>query len=185
MRYKIFILTLVAFIIAVSALSAAEKLKADGYDVRLSAATIELVFPDGSVLTTPLNFDGKSLDMLSATEGMARELLDEAYRQLGVKKSGALPKTYSLSQNSPNPFNPATTISYCVPEGKPVHVSVRIYDLRGRLLRTLVDDVKEAGSYSIFWDGRDEKGRRLPSGIYFYRMRTGDFTQTRKMVILK
>jgi len=185
MRFKIAILTLSAFLITASALSAVDKLKADGYNVRLSTSSIELVFPDGSVLTTPLNFDGKNLDMLSATEGMAGELLDEAYRQLGVEKSISLPKTYSLSQNSPNPFNPATTISYSLPEGNPVHVSIRIYDLRGRLLRTLVDCVKEAGSYSIFWDGRDEKGRRLSSGIYFYRMKAGDFVQTRKMVILK
>jgi hypothetical protein len=97
----------------------------------------------------------------------------------------ALPKAYSLAQNSPNPFNPSTTISYSVPEGNTDHVSLSVYDLRGRLIRTLVDQVREAGNYSVFWDGTDRFGRQVSSGVYFYRIRAGEFTQSRKMVLLK
>ena len=96
-----------------------------------------------------------------------------------------LPKVFSLAQNSPNPFNPATTISYSVPEGTSVQVTLKVYDIRGFLLRTLVDELREPGSYSVFWDGTDGTGRPVPSGIYLYRMQAGDFVQTRKMVLLK
>jgi hypothetical protein len=183
---KITVLALAVLLIVGSNLTAAEKLKADGYDVRLSASNIELVFPDGSVLTTPLNFDGKDIDMLSATDGMARELLDEAYRQLGLEKSATLPKAFALSQNSPNPFNPSTTISYSIPDNsQELAVKLSVYNIRGQLVITLVDDSQGPGTYNINWDGTDSLGRQVSSGVYFYRLVAGDFVSTRKMVVLK
>ncbi|HUU29014.1 MAG TPA: serine hydrolase [archaeon] len=103
----------------------------------------------------------------------------------GEAGAARLPKVFSLAQNSPNPFNPATTISYSVPEGNQEYVTLKVYDLRGRLVRTLVQDAREAGNYTVFWDGTDETGRRISSGVYLYRMKAGEFVQTRKMVILK
>jgi hypothetical protein len=98
----------------------------------------------------------------------------------------SLPRAFSLSQNVPNPFNPSTTISYSVPEEKGmVRVSLKVYNLRGQLVRTLVDEVQEAGGYNVFWDGRNDTGRQVASGIYMYRMQAGEFVQTRKMVLLK
>ena len=97
----------------------------------------------------------------------------------------ALPKAFALSQNAPNPFNPATTISYSIPEGVAGQVSLKVFDMRGRLVRTLVDEVKEAGNYTIFWDGAAENGNKVASGVYFYRMISGSFSQTRKMVLVK
>jgi flagellar hook assembly protein FlgD len=103
-----------------------------------------------------------------------------------VNATKALPKTFSLSQNNPNPFNPSTTISYEVPESSgSVKVVVAVYNIRGQKVITLVDGLKEAGQYSINWNGRDENGRRVSSGVYFYRMNAGDFTAVRKMVIVK
>jgi hypothetical protein len=99
--------------------------------------------------------------------------------------SATLPKAFSLSQNSPNPFNPSTTINYTVSEGEKVRVTIKIFDIRGKQIRTLVDEVKESGTYSVFWDGTDEKGSRISSGVYFYRMVAGEFDQIRKMVHLK
>ena len=97
-----------------------------------------------------------------------------------------LPKTFSLFPNRPNPFNPATAISYSVPESTSAeHVSIEVFDIRGRLLRVLVDGIKTGGEYSVFWDGRDEAGRILPSGAYLYRMKAGRFTATRKMLLVK
>jgi plastocyanin len=97
----------------------------------------------------------------------------------------SLPKAFSLAQNVPNPFNPSTTIKFDVPEGTPVTVSLKVYDIRGRLVNTLVNDIRQSGTYSVFWDGTDDLGRQVPSGVYFYRMQAGDFMQTRKMVLLK
>ncbi|MBN2288639.1 MAG: T9SS type A sorting domain-containing protein, partial [Candidatus Glassbacteria bacterium] len=96
-----------------------------------------------------------------------------------------LPKANTLSQNSPNPFNPATTISYTIAEGSTVYVTLNVYDIRGNLVRSLVNEAREAGTYNVFWDGTDEGGRSVSSGVYFYRIKAGDFNQTRKMVLLK
>ena len=95
------------------------------------------------------------------------------------------PKVISLSQNSPNPFNPFTTINYTIHEISSVHVTLKIYDLRGNLLRTLVSAIKDAGSYSVFWDGKDDSGRQVSSGVFLYRIQSGNFVHTRKMVLLK
>ncbi|HUU29431.1 MAG TPA: choice-of-anchor D domain-containing protein, partial [archaeon] len=95
------------------------------------------------------------------------------------------PKTFGLNQNFPNPFNPSTTIGYTVPESSIGNVSLRVYDIRGRLVRVLVEEMKEAGTFSVYWDGRDESGCLVPSGTYFYKMQTEDFFQIRKMILLK
>ena len=136
----------------------------------------EITFPDGSVMRFAR--DARTLKEIRATEGTAADLLDN--------RAGAyLPKAYALSQNKPNPFNPSTMISYAVPEGSQDQVTLKVYDLRGRLVRTLVDKVVGAGSYSVLWDGADENGRKVSSGVYLYRLKAGAFIQTRKMVLLK
>ncbi|HUU26381.1 MAG TPA: FlgD immunoglobulin-like domain containing protein [archaeon] len=99
-------------------------------------------------------------------------------------QSGA-PKAFSLEQNAPNPFNPSTTISYTVPEGSGGILTLKIYDLRGRLVCTLVDGLRGAGSYTVFWDGNDDRGRAAASGVYLYRLEARDFIGVRKMVLLK
>ncbi len=100
-------------------------------------------------------------------------------------RGGSLPKVFALGQNTPNPFNPSTSISFQVPQGESARVSLEIFNIRGMKVRTLIDAVREPGEYTLFWDGRDADGRKASSGVYFYRMRAGEFTQTRKMVILK
>ncbi len=104
----------------------------------------------------------------------------------GSSSSQNLPKAFSLSQNYPNPFNPSTTIRFDVPEGHAsVPVDISIYDLRGRLIRTLVDEEKPPGTYQVHWNGRDDMGTKVPSGVYLYRITAGDFISTRKMVMMK
>jgi probable HAF family extracellular repeat protein len=95
----------------------------------------------------------------------------------------AIPDKYSLEQNYPNPFNPATTIRYGLP--KEGHVTLKIYNLTGQEVRTLVDDVQSAGLRSLTWDGNDNLGQSIPSGLYIYRLVAGDFAQTRKMSLVK
>jgi len=93
------------------------------------------------------------------------------------------PKAYRLAQNFPNPFNPMTTIRYDM-KAKGL-VTVKIYDVAGRLVRTLVDDVKDAGAYSAVWDGRNNGGAGVASGIYFYKMETAGFSASKKLVMLR
>jgi hypothetical protein len=94
-----------------------------------------------------------------------------------------IPKATSLSQNFPNPFNPSTRIKYSLKEKG--LVSMRVYDVSGRLVRVLVNEVQEAGSYEAAWDGANDEGRPGATGVYFCRMETRDFERTLKMVMLR
>lgn len=93
------------------------------------------------------------------------------------------PPATALEQNHPNPFNPTTTISYTLPASG--HVALVVYDTAGRLVRTLVNEVRPAGIASVTWDGQRQDGSRAASGVYFYRLETTGQTLTRKMVLLK
>ncbi len=95
----------------------------------------------------------------------------------------ALPRHYRLDQNVPNPFNPETRISYTLADES--DVVLEVIDLLGRKVRTLVQDRLPAGDYQVIWDGTDNEGRQTASGIYFYRIQSGEFSQSRKMVLLK
>lgn len=90
---------------------------------------------------------------------------------------------FRLHQNHPNPFNPTTRIRFEV--GARVPVTLEVFDLRGALVRRLVNEERGPGSYVAEWDGRNEGGERVTTGVYFYRLSAGDFSETKKMVLLK
>ncbi len=90
-----------------------------------------------------------------------------------------------MSQNYPNPFNPTTKIKYFVPEGSVQRVSLVVYDVTGARVRTLVDGLVPGGKYTVEWNGRNDKEQLVGSGVYFYRLVERNFTQTRKMLLLK
>jgi len=94
-----------------------------------------------------------------------------------------IPARFALNQNYPNPFNPATTFEFEVPVASKIRLTV--YNLLGEAVRTLLDAPAEAGIHRATWDGKDDAGRSVVSGVYFYRMEAGDFVGTRKMVLLK
>ncbi len=94
-----------------------------------------------------------------------------------------IPAATSLSDNFPNPFNPSTRVRFGLKEKG--HVSLRIYDVSGRLVRILIDDIRDAGSYEAVWDGANDEGRATASGIYFCRMEAVDYERTLKMVLLR
>jgi hypothetical protein len=94
-----------------------------------------------------------------------------------------LPETYSLSQNYPNPFNPRTHISYELPVGS--HVTLTVYNILGQKVTTLVDKEMSAGRYVAEWDGASDGGRQVSSGVYLYKLEAGNFIKTRKMLLLK
>jgi hypothetical protein len=97
--------------------------------------------------------------------------------------SNILPTSYMLSQNYPNPFNPATNIEYSIPE-KGI-VKLQIFDILGRVVATLVDDVQDAGVYHSTWIGKTNNGIAASSGVYFYRLQSGNFSKTERMLLLK
>jgi lysophospholipase L1-like esterase len=106
-----------------------------------------------------------------------------------LSSSADIPKSFALAQNYPNPFNPSTSIRYDIPAerspGDVVPVLLQVYSLRGRLVRTLVDDVQVPGRYVVGWDGRDEKGEFSGSGVYLYRIQAGSHRATRRMTVVE
>jgi len=99
-----------------------------------------------------------------------------------------LPEVFSLSPNYPNPFNPATTIKFQLPEKNgtaTVRTVLRVYDILGRLVRTIVDEDMSPGFYTKQWDGLNDNGVGISSGVYFYSIMAGDFRQTKKMLLIK
>jgi hypothetical protein len=97
---------------------------------------------------------------------------------IDVDREDVLPAAYALTQNYPNPFNPATRIQYDLRAESAV--SLRVYDLLGREVATLVEEQQPAGRYTVHFDGRT-----LSSGLYFYRLQAGDFAAVRKMMLVK
>jgi len=97
---------------------------------------------------------------------------------VNVVKESELPGTFHLGQNYPNPFNPVTTIPYTIPNN--THVSIQVYDVQGALIRTLVNETKEAGTHKVSFNGET-----LSSGIYFYRITTDDYTGMKKLLLVK
>ncbi|MBT7901761.1 MAG: T9SS type A sorting domain-containing protein, partial [Candidatus Marinimicrobia bacterium] len=94
-----------------------------------------------------------------------------------------IPDTYVLHQNYPNPFNPITMLRYDLP--KDALVNITIYDMLGREVRTLVNTTQDAGFKSVIWNATNNQGMSVSSGVYIYSIEAGEFTQTKKMVLLK
>lgn len=100
-----------------------------------------------------------------------------------AKKFASILKSFKLMQNYPNPFNPYTNIPYEIPKmGK---VEVNIYDVNGRLIKNLVNENQQPGSYKIIWNGKNEKGIKVSSGLYIYQVKLERTTLSQKMVLLK
>jgi flagellar hook assembly protein FlgD len=117
-----------------------------------------------------------------------------------VKDVRQIPVSYRLSQNYPNPFNSSTTIQYAIPsreqraEGKEkglnselyaLRATLKIYNILGQEVRTLVDAVQDPGYYSVTWEGRDERGQEVSTGVYFCRITVNDFSETKTLLMLK
>ncbi|MCI0691182.1 ASPIC/UnbV domain-containing protein [candidate division KSB1 bacterium] len=138
--------------------------------------SLKIEWPSGLVetfTTVPAN------RFITATEGRGLT---------GVKGAGGrLPTKLALQQNYPNPFNPTTAIRFAIE--KPGVIRLEIYDLAGRLVRTLINNEnKISGGHLVIWDGRDDHGKPVGSGVYFYRLfsnGSASFEKTRKMVLLR
>jgi hypothetical protein len=95
----------------------------------------------------------------------------------------AIPATFGVSQNYPNPFNPDTRIEFSV--ARKSHVNISVFNILGQQVATLVDEEYDAGVHEVVWDGANDNGSQVASGIYFYKMDTEEFVRTRKMVLMR
>lgn len=145
--------------------------------------------PNYSVYTLQFNSTvGDGIRIAGIPGGSARFISVGELRVIGGAVNDATaeaqkPKNFDLLTNYPNPFNPSTTIEFRVPATS--HVSLSVFSVNGQKVRTLVDKVMGEGSWPITWDGRDDNGKQLSSGVYLYKLQAGDFISTRKMVFSK
>lgn len=102
---------------------------------------------------------------------------------VGTDDNNSQPVAFSLNQNYPNPFNPVTSIDFTIPVTETVKLTV--YDLRGRQVRTLVNQTMDPGHYLVKWNGKNDAHAQVSSGVYFYRMKAGDYVKSRKMILVR
>jgi cytoskeletal protein CcmA (bactofilin family) len=120
---------------------------------------------------------------LSLTKPLASQTEPNSESKTEVDVTFSIPSGFSLSQNYPNPFNPETQIRFQLPTA--THVVMRIYNVRGQEIRRLLDSPYAAGTHIISWDGKDDYGNPVSTGIYFYQLKAGEFFQVKKMNLLK
>ena len=124
------------------------------------------------------------MDLLKTLESYL--LHDNFHHLMELVKEIQIPGEYFLGQNYPNPFNLSTDIRYQIPDSRSsLLITLKIYNILGQEVRILVDEEKEPGNYTVTWDGRNTSGQEVPSGIYLYRLTVDDFTETKRMVLMK
>jgi hypothetical protein len=126
-------------------------------------------------------------DWTGAGDGWYIDDVEMNFKPTSVEEEPAsVPAQFSLRQNYPNPFNPSTSIQYTVDSRQiSTPITLSIYNIKGQLVKTLVDGEMEPGSYQVEWDGRDDRGKEVSSGMYFYRFAAGEYVATKKMLLLK
>jgi len=151
----------------------------------------EIISADGATVSQAITYCDNLIDDPAGDHEMAKTICDEINNNREVAagmiplstvniayKQGGIPVTYALSQNYPNPFNPTTGISFTLPQAS--DVKLEIYNIMGQRVAALVDGHLEAGEHVVQWNASD-----VASGVYFYRLHAGEFTETRKMMLLK
>ncbi len=132
---------------------------------------------------------GDTSTLTPQADTLMLNILNDWFELEGVQtiRPGFVPRSFSLSQNYPNPFNGSTAIHYHFPaiSGQQSAVSLKIYNLLGQEVKTLVDEKLKPGRYEAVWNGRNNNGMDVASGIYFYQLKAGKFSQTRKMLLLR
>ena len=133
-----------------------------------------------STTSTAKRFDSKD----NSTEANRPVLLVEYSLETSVAENNkSVPSTFQLEQNYPNPFNPGTTIRYTLSQTSPV--SLQIFDVKGQLVKTLVNEISSQGLHQVTWDGTANNGQAVAAGIYVYEISTGSLRESKKMLMLK
>jgi len=136
------------------------------------------------ISATSANGDAEQTVPVSVGNGRNAANVELILGTTSVQETAAeIPATFELEQNYPNPFNPETSIKYHLPVR--TNVTLRIYNALGQEIRTLVNTLQDGGVYSATWDGKDNNGRQLSTGLYLFRLEAGDFVMTRKMAMVK
>ena len=136
-----------------------------------------------NVRTDMLQIRSSDSFVIAATHGRGLFSTTGFAAQASVQEEFLTPEKFVLHQNYPNPFNPTTTIKYELYQSSQVTISV--YDMLGRFVKTLVNSTQEPGVKAIQWDATNEQGNRVSAGVYIYKLKAGDFMETKEMILLK
>lgn len=148
------------------------------------AGTFTSSYVDPATLTACLGCHGSAVFNNVMTKMDCMPCHGNPHEAQDVRGLSGPATNFKLSQNYPNPFNPSTSIQFSLPQIEKVRLEV--YDIQGKLVKTLVDyEEYKPGNYETMWDGRDNKGNRVASGVYFAKMLAGKFVQTKKMIMTK
>lgn len=148
------------------------------------AGSFTSTYVDPATVTACLSCHGSALNNNVMTKMECTPCHENAHGGLAVEPIGGIATTFALSQNYPNPFNPSTRIQFTVAQTEKVRLE--IYDIKGSLIKSLVDyNEYMPGNYEVMWDGTDNNGKHVASGIYFSKMQAGKFAQTKKMNLVK
>ena len=129
---------------------------------------------------------GNNPDLNTNEINLIAQWIDEGALEnpaLEIYNNAQIPKEYILNQNYPNPFNPVTTLRYDLPEQN--DVTITIYNMLGRKVKTLVNSTQDAGFKSVIWDATNYQGNPVSAGVYLYKIQAGEYISTKKMVLLK
>jgi Bacterial Ig-like domain (group 1). len=141
---------------------------------------------DSTIFRLPVQLTENNIDSIKVMVSKANNIVSlVGSRQMDIRN--LIPRDWVLYQNYPNPFNPSTTIEFDVPEvaNKIPRVAVQIFNILGQKVTTIERGIHDAGRYSIRWDGKNENGAQVATGVYFYRLLAGDYTSTKKMIMMK
>ena len=153
-------------------------------------ATTTVISSENEVLTIASISDGQFARIRAERLGSSYrattvELLSGNVRSVAVEEEGDLPQQFRLNQNYPNPFNPVTTISFDVMGSESANVTLIIYNVLGQSVRTLMASELSAGNYEVEWNGRNDAGQQMASGMYIYLLQVNGLVQTKTMVLMK
>jgi hypothetical protein len=155
--------------------------------VLIALAGTEAMENEGDLVRFVFKPNKPVTDLATSSIRFAQFRLNESALPTGLESTAQIPTVFGLEQNYPNPFNPETIIRFQLPVA--ASVSIAIYDLLGREVRTLVDEHREAGFYTSVWDGRSNAGHQVATGVYFYRIlaRGGgsEFTTVKRMMLVR
>lgn len=132
-----------------------------------------------------VNNDGKKELIFTGEEGGITKLFIVGFQGSFsiIENNISIPEEISVKQNYPNPFNPTTTIEYQIQKSD--FVTIKVFNSIGQLVNTLVNESKQSGEYSVIFNGRNESGQTVASGVYYYQLQVGDFVSSKKMILLK
>lgn len=126
---------------------------------------------------------GEILLALADIPPIEEEVEEPVETAVETSDQASVPQAFALEQNAPNPFNSNTVIRFALPQ--PSQVELAIYNLLGQPVAVLVQGPSAAGSFSVRWDGRDQAGQAVTSGVYLYQLRAGEYTEVRKLLLLR